>query len=335
MDIEAARLAAEAQRTPLPPGDEEFEATAAGVAGNGGGHNAGHDGRNEGLTSPSQRNPGPQLWGPGVWYPPPPPPQPPQKVKLPQFWHNDAAAWFNLAVSTFNRLGVHGSQLRYEHTLMALPPEILERVRGVLSAAATLQDPFKALRDRLVELLTPNILDQVNTILYAPELGGRRPSELMDSLLASLPPGEADGLLFKGVFLHRLPEDIRDQVAIKMKELPSRELAALADNLWFARNAKRSVRPTAAAAVTPDPGEDTVAAIPPANKKKSGGWRGRGGGRGRGGHRGGGRGGGSSGNSSSGGQTGGGEWLCFRHSKYGDGAYSCADPKNCGWSGNE
>jgi len=332
MDIEAARLAAEAQRTPLPPGDEEFEATAAASGLNSGG-NGGRDGGQSGGFRAPQGPHGSQQWGQGLWYPPPPP-QPPQKVKLPQFWHNDAAAWFNLAVSTFNRLGVHGSQLRYEHTLMALPPEILERVRGILTAAATLQDPFKALRDRLVELLTPNVLDQVNSILYAPELGGRRPSELMDSLLTSLPPGEADGLLFKGVFLHRLPEDIRDQVAIRMKELPSRELAALADNLWFARNAKRAGQSAAtAAAVAPEPGEDTVAAIPPANKKKTGGWRGRGNWRGRGGQRGGGRGGGSS--NSNGGQSGGGEWLCFKHSKFGDGAYNCADPKNCSWSGNE
>ena len=68
--------------------------------------------------------------------------------------------------------------------------------------AAGLADPYKALRDRLVELLTPNVLDQVNNIIWGPELGGRQPSERMDKMLASLPPGDPDGLLFKGHFSH-------------------------------------------------------------------------------------------------------------------------------------
>ena len=120
----------EARNTPLPPGEDDFAEYEVGRA---------------------HRQPQQQFLHP----------QPPQKVKLPAFWDKDPAAWFQLADAVFNRLYVQGSWLRYEHVLMSLPPEVLERVRELLHAAAGLADPYKALRDCLVELLTPNVLDQV------------------------------------------------------------------------------------------------------------------------------------------------------------------------------
>lgn len=293
----------EARNTPLPPGEDDFE---------------------EYEVWRAHRQPQQQFLHP----------QPPQKVKLPAFWDKDPVAWFQLADAVFNRLHVQGSRLRYEHVLMSLPPEVLERVRGVLHAAAGLADPYKALRDRLVELLTPNVLDQVNSIIWGPELGGRRPSEMMDKMLASLPPGEPDGLLFKGHFLHRLPADIRDQVAVHMAAMPSRELAVYADNLWFARNAKKgdgTVAATVEPAVdVPDTQEgDLVAAVKqllakdvPSRGKSQG--RGRGGRGGRGGHGGG-----------YGGQRRAKNYLCYRHAEFGEKAYRCEEPQRCAWSGNE
>ena len=109
----------------------------------------------------------------------------------------------------------------------------------MLHAAVGLVNLYKALRDGLVELLTPNLLDQVNSIIWGPELGGHWPSEMMDKIVASLPPGKPDGLLFKGHFLHRLPVDIKDQVAVHMAIMPSRELGVCADYLWFARITKK------------------------------------------------------------------------------------------------
>ena len=47
----------------------------------------------------------------------------------------DPVAWFQLADAVFNRLHVQGSRLRYEHVLMSLPPEVLERVRGEIGRA--------------------------------------------------------------------------------------------------------------------------------------------------------------------------------------------------------
>ena len=76
---------------------------------------------------------------------------------------------------------------------MSIRLEVLEGVREVLHSTVDLEDPNKTLRDCFVELLTPHVLDQVNSIILGPELGGLPPSEMMDKMLASLPPGEQDG----------------------------------------------------------------------------------------------------------------------------------------------
>ena len=84
------------------------------------------------------------------------------------------------------------------------------------------------------------MLEQLNRIVYASELGRQPPSQLMRTLLTHLPAGEPAGLLFKLLFLLRLPEDLREQVSKKIKRLDARELAEYADTRWHVRNAKRS-----------------------------------------------------------------------------------------------
>jgi len=284
-----------------------------------------------------------QQWYPWQPYPPypPPPPQfqspPTHQIKLTSFWSKDVVSWFTLAESTFNRYKVDNSRLRFDLVLQALPEEVLERIRAVLHAAPAAADPYADLKKRLVEIFTPSVLDLAHRIMYAPELGGKRPSELMEMMLAALPPGELPGILFKAHFLARLPTDFRDLVAIHVATYEPMQLAILADQLWMARNA----RPGVAAAVTAarDDGEDgdgladAVAALQMGkkdrrrNNKKSKPSSG---------------GGGSGGYNSSGGSGhgGGGQagsatpYHCRAHHRYGGQAYNCLDPKFCKWSEN-
>jgi len=60
-----------------------------------------------------------------------------------------------------------------------------------------LQNPYAALKDRLLEIFMPAKLDLMNKFIWGPELGGQRPSQLMDNMLSLLAPGKKDGLLFK------------------------------------------------------------------------------------------------------------------------------------------
>ena len=48
-------------------------------------------------------------------------------------------------------------------------------------------------------------------------------------MLAFLPQGEPPGKLFKTVFLHCLPGDLKDLVAVQFQQLGAMELAKFAD----------------------------------------------------------------------------------------------------------
>lgn len=235
------------------------------------------------------------------------------RLKLTDFWPNEARAWFELAEAEFDTAGIADPRARYQKVLPALPKDVIEKVRGILHVARNIQDPYNALKARLLELYTPSDLDLVTKLLRGGELGGRRPSDLMEEMLASLPVGEQPGLLFKGLFLNRLPSDLRDRVAENISDLGPRELAVLADTLWIARNSKPKGGHVAAAAV--EDLETTVAALAvskPGNKKRR-------------------------------------HFkkekdkkpvemesvvLCYNHRKFKEKAYSCQDPAQCQWSGN-
>ena len=121
-------------------------------------------------------------------------------------------------------------------------------------------------------------------------------------------------MLFKTHFINRLPLDIRDHVVAGGFNLSSREMAAVADNLWFARNSPQSDNKhhPVAAAVQEDVEElhEAVAAlnVQPKHtqpKKKA-----------------------AKGSKSQ-------RKLCHSNQKYGDQTWKCADPRSCTWSGNE
>ena len=87
-----------------------------------------------------------------------------------------------------------------------------------------------------MNLFTPKPLDLCQKIINGGDLGDRRPSQLMEDMLGLLPPGEPEGMLFKTHFINRLPVNIRNHVVTASFTLSSREMADVADNLWFARN---------------------------------------------------------------------------------------------------
>ena len=113
----------------------------------------------------------------------------PTKVKLLSFWTKDTCSWFTLAESTFNRSGIADPQLHFDLVLPALPEEVIQQLRGILHAVNDIADPYRALKIRLLDLFTPKPLDQCQKIINGGDLGNRRPSQLMEDMLALLPPG--------------------------------------------------------------------------------------------------------------------------------------------------
>ena len=65
-----------------------------------------------------------------------------------------------------------------------------------------------------------------------PGLGDRKPSDLMDALLAVCPAGQQMSPLFINEFLRRIPGDVRRHLHTFSSEDP-RALAHQADLVWF------------------------------------------------------------------------------------------------------
>jgi hypothetical protein len=155
--------------------------------------------------------------------------------RLPDFWVEDPTVWFLQVDAKFRRARITSSRVKYEYVLPLLPPKVMTQCRDVLIAASNDEeaDPFARLRERLVGSYTPSKWQLAYRIIHHPDIGDRRPSQLMASMLALLPVGEQPNVLFQALFLERLPEDMRKTLG-SMKFESCREMAAHGDLVWDA-----------------------------------------------------------------------------------------------------
>ena len=237
----------------------------------------------------------------------------PTRVKLPPFWTRDSCSWLALAESTFHRSGITNTRLRFDLVLPALPEEVIKQLRGILHTVNNIAHPYRALKTKLLRRFTPKPLDLCQRIIIGGELGDRSPGQLMESMLALLPPGEPESMLFKTHFLNRLPADIRNHVAAAGFNNTASEMADIANTLWFASNSRQggNKRSQVVAAVQEDDEnlEEAVAALsvqpkrPQPKKKAAKGGKGKG-------------------------------TVCYTHKKYGADTWKCAEPTTCTWAEN-
>jgi hypothetical protein len=163
-------------------------------------------------------------------------------VKLPKFWPADPQTWFHQAEAAFRRSNVTVSYTKYNQVLMKLPTDVVMSVRDLVN---TMQpntlDAYEQLKARLTESYGKTKWQQVNTLLDMPPLGDRRPSHLMNEMLALLPTGEnKDGAIFLGIYLRKLPSTMRDHLAAANHNTAA-AMAAHADVLWDARCGEAAV----------------------------------------------------------------------------------------------
>ncbi len=110
-------------------------------------------------------------------------------------------------------------------------------VRGlIMGSAASSETPYEDLKAKLVSSYTLSRWQKVSKLIHHPGLGDRRPTALMDAMLALLPEDEKPGCLFQGLFLERLPVEMRDHLVSRDFKNPS-DMALYADSLWDARKA--------------------------------------------------------------------------------------------------
>ena len=170
--------------------------------------------------------------------------------KLPDFWIDDPDLWFLHAESAFRNSQVTQSQTKFDHVIQKLPQNIMVSVQGLIMNKALSSTPYEDLKAKLVSSYTLSRWQRINKLIHHPALGDRRPTALMDAMLALLPDDEVPGSLFLGLFLERLPVEMRDHLVANEFKTPS-EMALHADKLWDARRTQTSDPLLAAAATSP------------------------------------------------------------------------------------
>jgi hypothetical protein len=157
-------------------------------------------------------------------------------VKLPDFWLSDPEMWFTQADSIFRRANIKSSLTKYDYALQKLPCEVLLSVRELALQVRTgvVDDPYEQLEEKLTASFQKSLWQRTFELLDMPELGDRRPSVLMDAMLALLPEDVPPNRLFLALFLPRLPADMRDHLAAQELLTPA-AMAAAANRLYDAR----------------------------------------------------------------------------------------------------
>ena len=216
--------------------------------------------------------------------------------KLPEFWPQAADVWLAQAEAQFRLAKVTVSQTKFDLAVQRLDRDTALRLQDVLLAPPA-DDPWTALRERLIAGFTKSTYQRLEEFSAIPPLGDRRPSELLDTILASLSgiTHDCSGCpLVQHAFLSRLPPSIRTPLTARIKVDSLRQLASKADEVW----STLGIQPVVAAVDAP---EDSVASVddrrssqqPPRPQPRR---------------------------------------FCYYHDRWGKRAHKCTQP--CSWSGN-
>ena len=216
-------------------------------------------------------------------------------LKLPEFWEQNANAWFAQAEAQFALREITADATKYYYVVAALSNSTAGRVVSLIENPPA-ANKYDALKAHLKETFGLSESERARQLLSLPGLGDSKPSELMDHMLALLGDHQPC-FLFKELFLQQLPDHVRLAVTNSVKT-EFRQLAKEADTFFSAGKKCCTATPTAVQTTTLDecvPQPLSVAAVP-RRAKPSG--------------------------------------LCFYHAKFGTKAKKCLPPCNFAVSGN-
>ncbi len=159
-------------------------------------------------------------------------------VKLPPFWEPNPRVWFVQAEAAFRHANVTREQTKFDHVLTALPTSVVNSIIDLVDEADEHPDTcYTLIKERLMGKFSLSKWSRCAAVVDHDQLGDRRPSALMDDMLALHPVGEKPNSLFLYVFLRKLPGDMMDLLTATDYATP-RDLAAAADKLWDSRRSR-------------------------------------------------------------------------------------------------
>ena len=195
------------------------------------------------------------------------------RVKLPEFLEDSPTTWWLLCESILETCKIRSKTERYHQLIASLPPSVSKNLLHVMMAKdeeAGDDDPrYELLKEALIQKYTPNKLEAYQQFVSTPLLQpGQRPSNLLASMLTSIPPDvdKAGCQWFLQMqFLSAMPKAI--QAHLLGADFPSVEkMASFADNIVGTSNPRPTSR-LDAVAEEPSPPEAVCATshqkIPP------------------------------------------------------------------------
>ena len=126
-------------------------------------------------------------------------------------------------------------------------------MEDVVDNYRTFADPYTELKQRLCRAYGRSDMQKVNDLLDLPNLGSEKPSVLMDNILSLWPDiaTKNSSKLLLGLFLHRLPLQMRSQLANFPANNPAElAAAAAADAIWSQSGGQVSAAAVTVAAAT-------------------------------------------------------------------------------------
>lgn len=153
-------------------------------------------------------------------------------LKLPTFWTSQPQVWFEQAEAQFHIRQITADDTRYYYVISALDQETAGRIIDYLRQPPA-ENKYEGIKTLLKDTFGLSRRDRAAKLLHMDGLGDRKPSTLMNEMLA-LMDGHKTCLLFEQIFLEQMPEDIRLLLADDDFAKP-RQLAARADVLWQAK----------------------------------------------------------------------------------------------------
>ena len=154
-------------------------------------------------------------------------------LKLPAFWPENAEVWFAQAEAQFAIKAISVSKTKFYYAVASLPQEVATQILDLIRAPPA-GDPYEVLRERLITLYSLNDYQRFEALVSLPLTGDQKPSHLMNRMLALLPDDHKPDFILRGLFLRRLPIEVRSHL-LQEKISDPRALALKADELFQSR----------------------------------------------------------------------------------------------------
>jgi hypothetical protein len=146
-------------------------------------------------------------------------------LRLPPFWSDAQHSVFTMAEAQFRLRNVVDANDKYLSVVAALPREAFCMVAHIVEREEQPEDAFQQLKAALVASHVLSDYLWVEQLSKVEPLGGRRPSELLATMLEICPRAHENCPFFRFAFLQRLPREIR----VLLAEEDAVELQATAE----------------------------------------------------------------------------------------------------------